>query len=297
VRKALVRPGRWQNAELLVIGPESQRPEGLRDGWQGVPGHAGFCATPGPDRFEMGKAQRSCGEAALAALWKGAELAKSGEAHALVTAPVCKEALHLAGEKVEGQTELLARFDGAQRYEMVGLAGPLRVMLLTRHMALAAALAALDTDAIVWHLELFHETLQSIGIPAPRLALAGLNPHAGEGGLFGDEEARILAPALERVRAAGLHVTGPQPPDTVFLDGFHGKFDGILALYHDQAFIPLKLMSQGRGLTLLAGLSFLRVSPVHGTAFDIAGQGIADETNLLAALEAGALWGAARQAR
>ncbi len=297
VKKALVRPGRWQSAELLIIGPEALRPEGLRDGWQGVCGHAGYMPTDGPKNWEMGKASAACGTAALAALQKGAELAKSGEAHSLVTAPVCKEALHLAGEKVEGQTEWLARFDGATRYEMLGLSGSLRVMLLTRHMALRQALDAIEPDSLVWHLELLQETLRQIGIENPKLALAGLNPHASEGGLFGDEEARLLLPALERVRAQGLQVTGPQPADTVFLECHEGKFDGILALYHDQAFIPLKLLSKGRGLTLVAGLSFLRISPVHGTAFDIAGQGRADENNMLAALQAGTEWGRRKQSQ
>lgn len=294
VQKALLRPGHWQNAELLVVGPEACRPADLLDGWQGVPGYAGFLATEGPTQWSLGKAQAACGAAALAALRTAAQLAQSGQADALVTAPVCKEALHMAGEHVEGQTELLGRWDQAERCEMIGISGDLRVMLHTRHIGLKDALAAISTDGIEAQLHLFHETLQNIGIEAPRLALAGLNPHAGEGGLFGDEEARLLEPALERVRAAGLAVDGPCPPDTVFLQGHMGRYDGILALYHDQAFIPLKLLSAGRGLTLLAGLSYLRVSPVHGTAFDIAGQGLADENNLLAALGAATHWGARR---
>ncbi|MCA9000776.1 MAG: 4-hydroxythreonine-4-phosphate dehydrogenase PdxA [Planctomycetes bacterium] len=273
VTKALARPDLRERMGILVIGVEAARPPGLVDGYPEKLGQAGFVELHGPDAWEMGKAQASCGMAALGALQVGADMARRGDVHALVTAPVCKEALHLAGEAVEGQTELLARWDGAERYEMVAVAGNLRVMLLTRHMALRDALNAIEPESIEWHLELFDRTLRSIGIQEPRLALAGLNPHAGEGGLFGDEEARLLQPALDAVRRRGLRVSGPHPPDTVFLDGRNGKHDGVLALYHDQAFIPLKLLSEGRGVTMIAGLSYLRVSPVHGTAFDIAGRG------------------------
>ncbi|MEZ6019772.1 MAG: 4-hydroxythreonine-4-phosphate dehydrogenase PdxA, partial [Planctomycetota bacterium] len=181
VGKALVQARPALNAEYLVIGPAACRGDIAADGWTGVVGGVGYCEVPGPARWQMGRAQAECGAVAIAALRKGAELAKAGEAHALVTAPVCKEALHLAGHRVEGQTEWLAAFDGATRYEMVGIAGDLRVMLLTRHMALRAALDAIATDEVVWHLELFAETLQRTGIAQPRLALAGLNPHAGEG--------------------------------------------------------------------------------------------------------------------
>ena len=290
VTKALARTDLRERMGLLVIGLEAARPEGLVDGFPEHPGQAGFVEVAGAKTWEMGKAQEACGLAALSALEVGADMAKRGDVQALVTAPVCKEALHMAGEKVEGQTELLARWDGTERYEMVAVAGDMRVMLLTRHMALREAIASISTDSIGWHLDLFHETLRSIGIEHPHIAMAGLNPHAGEGGLFGNEESRILQPAIEAARARGQHISGPHSPDMVFLDASQGKNDGVLALYHDQAFIPLKLLSKGRGVTLIAGLSYLRVSPVHGTAFDIAGQGIADETNLVAALERAATW-------
>ncbi|MFT5199664.1 MAG: 4-hydroxythreonine-4-phosphate dehydrogenase [Planctomycetota bacterium] len=290
VTKVLARQDLRERMGILVIGLEAARPEGLVDGYPAHAGQAGFVEVHGPSTWEMGKAQVACGQAALSALQVGSDMARRGDVQALVTAPVCKEALHMAGEPVEGQTELLARWDETERYEMVGIAGDMRVMLLTRHMALREAVASVTAESIDWHLDLFHETLRSIGVEKPRIALAGLNPHAGEGGLFGDEEARILQPALEAARSKGLQVSGPHPPDIVFLDASEGKNDGVLALYHDQAFIPLKLMSKGRGVTLIAGLSYLRVSPVHGTAFDIAGQGIADETNLVAALEMAAEW-------
>jgi len=274
--------------ELVVIGPAALRPPGRELAW---------VESEGPAHWEMGRAQRACGLAAIDALRRGADLAASGAVDALVTAPACKEALHLAGERVEGQTELLARWAGVERYEMVGIAGELRVMLLTRHLALREAIARLSAAAIVEHLELFDETLRGLGRARPRLALAGLNPHAGEGGLFGDEERAHLEPAVAAALARGLDVAGPLSPDTVFLDASRGRYDGVLALYHDQAFIPLKLLSGDRGLTLIAGLPYLRISPVHGTAFDIAGRGLARPANLLHAIRQAATWGRARTGR
>jgi 4-hydroxythreonine-4-phosphate dehydrogenase len=245
----------------------------------------------------VGRASRAGGEAALAALRVGAELAASGSVDALVTAPVCKEALHLAGEPVEGQTELLARWDGARRFEMLATAGRMRVMLLSRHLPLREALERVTEENVLDHLRLLSETLHGLGFGSPRLALAGLNPHAGENGLLGSEERDLLQPAVRAARAEGIDVTEPLPPDTVFVRAAAGEFDAVLALYHDQAFIPLKLAGAAPGvepLTTVAGLSYLRVSPAHGTAFDIAGTGTADPGNLIGALLQAAEWARAR---
>ena len=163
-------------------------------------------------------------------------------------------------------------------------------MLLTRHLPIAEAIASIRTDDVSAHLRLLDATLRELGIAEPRLALAGLNPHAGENGLLGKEEGELLAPAVRAARAAGLDVSGPESPDTVFLAASRGGFDGVLALYHDQAFIPVKLLDPDGGLTLLTGLPYLRVSPAHGTAFDIAGKGLACEENLAAALVQAASW-------
>ena len=240
--------------------------------------------------FELGRAQETCGRASLDALRLGAELGLSGAVDALVTAPVCKEAMHLAGEKVEGQTELLSRWASAERCQMMAIAGEMRVLLATRHMPLMAALKSLTPDLVFERLLLLDESLRGFGFDKPRLALAGINPHAGEGGLFGEEESVILEPALARARAAGLDVTGPEPPDTVFLRAQQGAFDAVLALYHDQGFIPVKLAAPTTGLTVLLGMPYLRVSPSHGTAFDIAGRGVASAENLIAALLKAAEW-------
>jgi len=278
---------------LVAIGPEEFRPESAPDFDSGSEDLA-WLATPGPKSWAHGRPQADCGRAALDALAAGAGLAREGRVDALVTGPVSKEALHLAGEPVEGQTELLARWADVRRYEMIAIAGDLRVMLLTRHMPLRVALEHVHADAICERMRLFDETLRKLGVTeSPRLALAGLNPHAGEHGLLGSEEADVLEPAVRTLRGEGLEVHGPVSPDVVFLDAAQGRFDGVLALYHDQAFIPLKLLSAGKGVTLVAGLPYLRVSPVHGTAFDIAGQGRASPENLIQALLQAARWASA----
>jgi 4-hydroxythreonine-4-phosphate dehydrogenase len=248
-----------------------------------------FVATPADAHIPVGRVSAAGGAAALAALRAGHELALAKRVAALVTGPVNKEALHLAGERVEGQTELLGRWCGTP-VEMLAIAGRLRVLLLTRHMPLRRALDLISAERLLGHLQLLHDSLRCFGVSAPRLACAGLNPHAGENGLLGREELDLIGPALVQARARGLNVSGPESPDTVFLRASKGDFDAVLALYHDQAFIPVKLADPLGGLTLLLGLPYLRFSPAHGTAFDIAGRGLANEQNLLMALLEAARW-------
>jgi 4-hydroxythreonine-4-phosphate dehydrogenase len=282
-------------ARLLAIGPECCRPEGVprveREAAREVRELA-WLATGAVRDWDLGYPQASAGRAALAALRAGHELALAREVDALVCAPASKEALRLAGEEVEGQTELLGRWAGTPDVQMLGIARELRVLLFTRHVPLRTALDAISPARVLWHLVLLERGLRQLGFSAPRLALAGLNPHAGENGLFGGEERALLEPAVACARAEGLDVSGPLSPDTVFLRAARGEFDGVLALYHDQAFIPLKLHAPGEGLTVLLGLPYLRVSPAHGTAFDLAGRNRADPGNLRVALSA-----AARHAR
>ncbi|MFN0009517.1 MAG: 4-hydroxythreonine-4-phosphate dehydrogenase PdxA [Planctomycetota bacterium] len=280
---------------LVLIGPGSLRPREVplrTAGDLSTPRSRGedrsadpvWIDSGGPGSFEMGRVQASCGRAAIAALRVGHDLAMDGRVDALVTCPVSKSALHLAGEAVEGQTELLGRWAGVERIEMLAIAGRMRVMLLTRHLPLRAAIDQITVERVVDRLELLDQSLRRLGIGAPRVALAGLNPHAGEGGILGSEDEEILRPAVAILRDRGLDVVGPRAPDTVFLQASRGEFDGVLALYHDQAFIPIKLLSHEEGVTVLAGLPYLRVSPVHGTAFDIAGRGKASHENLVAAI-------------
>ena len=271
-------------ARLTLVGPRVLRPSPDELAADDLDWHD----VEGEGDWDLGRVQEASGRAALAALRSAVELAASGRVDGLVTAPVSKAALHLAGERVEGQTELLARWAGVERYEMIAVAGNLRVMVATRHMPLARAIGTLESGRLADQLELFDEALRSIGISSPHLALAGLNPHAGEGGLLGDEEEHLLQPALESARARGLDVEGPLSPDSVFLRASQGEFDGVLALYHDQAFIPVKLLSQHAGYTWIAGLPYLRFSPVHGTAFDLAGTGRASAENLIQTILAAA---------
>ena len=301
VLRAVADPAVGEEMHVLVLGPARLRPAAIPE----VSGpeallddvRLAWLSTAVRGEWTMGRAQESGGHAALAALRAGHELALAGRVDALVTAPVSKEALHLAGEKVEGQTSLLGRWAGAPHVQMLAVADRLRVLLLTRHMSLRAAIDALDGDEVVAQLRVLDRGLRGFGIAAPRLALAGLNPHASEGGMFGDEEARILEPAVIAARDLGLDVQGPEPPDTVFGRAAEGVFDGVLALYHDQGFIPVKLQGGlDRGVTVLLELPYLRVSPVHGTAFDIAGKGIARHANLVTALRQAARWATAASA-
>jgi 4-hydroxythreonine-4-phosphate dehydrogenase len=273
-------------ARVVALGPDALRPAEMeRVDAVGQVAEQAWLATAADEPWELGRPQASAGRAALAALRAGHELALARKVDALVTAPVSKEALHLAGEKVEGQTQLLGRWSGCERgVEMLAVVRNLRVLLATRHMPLRAALDAITAELVLDRLRLLDRGLRGLGIAAPRLALAGLNPHAGENGLLGSEEDELLRPAVAAARAAGLDVAGPESPDTVFVRGLAGAYDGVLALYHDQAFLPVKIAAPGEGVTVLLGLPYLRVSPAHGTAFDIAGRGIADPTNLIVAV-------------
>ncbi len=281
-------------AQLRVFGPARLRPDWIALEPAASDADCAWIDTGELEDYRLGRVQPQCGKAALEALRCGVEWARSGRLDALVTAPVSKEALHAAGEAVEGQTELLARWDGAHDYEMLAVAGRMRVMLLTRHMPLRRALELVTTERVTRHMQLLDRSLRGWGFARPHLALAGLNPHAGENGLLGREELDVLAPAVAQARALGIDVVGPLSPDSVFIAAARGEFDAVLALYHDQAFIPIKLAGGSSGLTVIAGLSFLRVSPAHGTAFDIAGTDKASAHNLIVALRQAAAWSAGR---
>ena len=213
-------------------------------------------------------------------------MAKTGQAAALVTAPISKKALiDGAGFAFPGHTEFLADQAGVDRVVMM-LAGPdLRVVPVTIHIPLADVPATLTIDLIVETVEvLARDLVARFGIGSPRIALAGLNPHAGEGGAMGREEIEVIAPAIAALQAKGHAVTGPWPADTMFHAAARARFDAALCMYHDQALVPLKTLAFDEGVNVTLGLPFVRTSPDHGTAFDIAGQDKADPTSMIAAL-------------
>lgn len=228
------------------------------------------------------------GKAAVVYTQKAGCLALDGTIDAIVSAPLNKESMRAAGYPFEGQTQILGELTGSKRYGMILLFGRLRVMMLTTHVALRKACDAVTRDKVLAMLELGHETLKTFGIPEPRIAVAALNPHGGEGGLFGNEEVERVIPAVESARTAGINVVGPVPADVVFLKARDGHYDLVLAMYHDQANMAAKMLGFGEVVTLLAGLPILRTSVGHGTAFDIAGRGVADETNFVCAIKAAA---------
>ena len=249
----------------------------------------------GPQPF--GHISAKAGQAAAQCVLWAARAALRGEIAGLVTAPLHKEALHAAGVDYPGHTELLQAEAAAWRgvalaempVRMMLASDELRTVLVSIHMSLRAALDAVTLDNVLQTLLITHAALlRSLG-RAPRIAVAGLNPHAGEGGLFGREEIEVIAPAIAQARAQGLNVAGPLAPDTVFMRARHtpakaGEFDVVLAMYHDQGLIPVKYLGVDKGVNVTLGLPLVRTSPDHGTAFDIAGQGAADASSLIEAV-------------
>jgi len=230
-----------------------------------------------------GEVNPAHGEAAVHYTREAGRLALAGEIDAMVSAPLNKEAMHAAGHPYEGQTEILGELTGTKP-AMLLLLGQMRLMLFTNHMALRAVCDYVRKDRVLERLVLADAALRDMGIAKPRLAVAGLNPHAGEEGAFGHEERDEIVPALEAARARGIDARGPFPADTVFLRARDGAFDLTLALYHDQGLMAVKLLGFGTVVTLLVGLPLIRTSTGHGTAFDIAGKNIADHRNLLEAI-------------
>ncbi len=212
-----------------------------------------------------------------------------GEACAIVTAPIHKEALAAAGIGFPGHTEMLQALAAAEESKpppvrMMLANEELRVVLVTIHLSLRKAIEAVTYDAVLQTLHIAHAAAAGWGQARPRIAVAGLNPHAGEGGLFGDEEILIISPAIAAARAQGLDVHGPFAPDTVFMRARRGEFDLVVAMTHDHGLIPVKYLGVEQGVNVTLGLPFVRTSPDHGTAFDIAGQGKADPSSLIAAV-------------
>lgn len=235
-----------------------------------------------------GQVSAEAGQMAHEAVMAAVALAKAGRVSGVVTAPIHKEALSLAGVPFPGHTEMLEKYSGVLetggRVAMMLANEEIRTVLVTIHVSLREAIDQADFAAQLRAIRLAHKGCQAFGIGAPRVAVAGLNPHAGEGGLFGREEIEIIAPAIAEAKSEGIDVSGPWPGDTVFMMARKGQFDVVVAQYHDQGLIPVKYMGLDKGVNVTLGLPFVRTSPDHGTAFDIAGRGIADASSMIAAI-------------
>jgi 4-hydroxythreonine-4-phosphate dehydrogenase len=229
---------------------------------------------------------------------------RDGLFQAMVTAPISKKGFHAAGVMVPGHTELLAALTRRRRYAMMLLGGPLRVVIVTRHIPLAEVASKLTRPEISTAITLTGQALPWLGVRKARIGVCGLNPHAGEGGDLGDEESRVIAPAIRAAGKAGFPAQGPIPSDVIFHQAVQGRHDAVVAMYHDQGLAPLKMLAFETGVNLTLGLPIVRTSPDHGTAFDIAGQGIANPSSMVEAIKlAGELagkrnpWGRGRKSQ
>jgi len=237
-----------------------------------------------PGACPIGEVSAAAGRAAVEYVIRACDLALSRDVDAVVTAPLNKEAMNRAGFAYAGHTELLTERTGATQVSMLLTSPQLRIVHVSTHVALSEAIRRVTAARVETTIALAYEACRALGIDDPRIAVAGLNPHASEGGLFGDEEEREIRPAVRAARARSLNVSDPQPPDTIFARAVQGEFDIVVAMYHDQGHIPMKLLSFDSGVNVSVGLPIIRTSVDHGTAFDIAGTGTAREDSMLAAI-------------
>lgn len=242
-----------------------------------------------PEDLPFGHLDGRAGRAAYEYIRAGIDLALQQRIRAVVTAPINKEALRLADIHYPGHTEILADFSGTKNFAMMLMNNDLRIILVTIHVSLREAIELLSIESELTVIRLAHRAMTQLGIAQPRIAVAGLNPHAGEHGLFGSEDEEIIGPAIELARAEGIQASGPWPGDTVFMHARQGRFDIVVAQYHDQGLIPVKYLGVDEGVNITVGLPFVRTSVDHGTAFDIAGTGKASHASLRVAVEQAAL--------
>lgn len=284
----LRRTGRW-----LVVDQEVVLEEGVRVAGRGLPydrvagpeelgpaaGSIGLLEVDGTsaEGYRAGRVSARAGRGAALALRRAMDLAIAGRVGAVVYAPLSKEALHQSGLQFVDEIHLFASWLGcAEGFSEVNLLDDLWLFRVTSHVALGEVASEITTDAVLSRILFARDLLARAGVHEPRIAVSALNPHAGEGGLFGTEEARQIVPAIERARSLGVDVAGPYPSDTIFIRRRRERFDALLSMYHDQGQIGLKLLGFDRGVTISGGLPVTAVTPAHGTAFDIAGQGVAD---------------------
>lgn len=269
-----VSSGHWSpDIEFVLIGP---KPAFNSSGTWEIP----FGGKPRP-----GDITAEASKTAVAAIERAVHGCLAGELDAMVTAPICKEGLKLAGVPYPGHTEMIAELTGTKRYGMMLMGKGLRVMLATRHLPLRAVADALTQKEIEESIELTGEALNWFGISNGRIGVCGLNPHAGDGGALGNEEQKIIAPAIAAACAKGFNAAGPVPADVIFYQALKKQYDAVVAMYHDQGLGPLKMHAFDCGINLTLGLPIIRTSPDHGTAFNIAGKGVARPDSMIAAIE------------
>ena len=237
------------------------------------------------DELQYGKVQAVAGNAAFQSIRKAVDLVKNKDIDVIATAPLNKEALHLAGHNYPGHTEIFATLTDTKDYAMLLYHKKLSVIHVSTHVSLLEAITGLKRERIEEVIMLANDIMKVLCKGSPRIAVAGINPHAGENGLFGNEEAKEIIPAIKNMKGKGINVEGPCPPDTVFLQAVEGKYDVVVAMYHDQGHIPLKLIGFYNGVNVTAGLPFVRTSVDHGTAFEIAWKGIASEKSMVEAIK------------
>jgi 4-hydroxythreonine-4-phosphate dehydrogenase len=304
--KALQLPKVWRLCRPLIIGSQTimdhtAKSLGISMTLVTVDGHESFSnprmyrrgSLPVMDPFSgstrlvrLGRVTARSGNMAVTCIHTAVRLAMAGCVPGIVTAPINKHAIHLAGHTYPGHTEMLADLTKSRESGMMIVGGPLKILFATTHLPLRDVPKVLTPATILRAIRLAHQGLTRLfNIQKPRIGVAGLNPHAGENGLFGDEEDRLIRPAIQQAKKQGIACTGPHPADTLFGKAMQGAFDGIVALYHDQGLIPLKTVAFGHCVNITIGLPIIRTSVDHGTAYDIAGQGKADPTSLVEAIE------------
>ncbi len=236
-------------------------------------------------RLKIGTANKMAAKAAVGYIKKAVSLARKGEIDAIVTTPINKEGLNKAGFKFSGHTELLAHLTRTKNYAMMLVGGPLRVVLVTTHLPLSKVSLSLSRQNIYQTIRLTWDNMKYFGVKNPRIGVAGLNPHAGEEGLFGKEEKKFIIPVVKKAKKKGIRVEGPISPDTIFHRALKGEFDCVVCMYHDQGLIPLKMLVFDRGVNVTLGLPIIRTSVDHGTAYEIAGKGVANPQSLIEAIK------------
>jgi 4-hydroxythreonine-4-phosphate dehydrogenase len=285
-RPAIVGDPLWVRRGLELIGSPA-RVHVIGQPAEAEPKTDVLPCLPGSDQelqaVEPGRVSAAAGRAAYDFLCRAIDWTIAGDADGIVTTPLHKEGLHAAGLPYPGHTEILAERTGVEEFAMVLAVGNLAVAHVTLHMALRDVFRHLTPAAVLEKTRLLDDLLTRMLGRRPRIGVAALNPHASDGGLFGDEEAVIIAPAVQTAQREGLAASGPWPCDTLFVRARRGDFDGIVAMYHDQGHIALKLLGEGRAVNISAGLPIVRTSVAHGTAYDIAGRGIADASSLIEA--------------